>query len=458
MLCGGAGTRLWPLSRKSFPKQFVPLIDEKSLLQLTLERVSHLSSRVICATSEEHRFLVVQAMAAVHLNGTLLLEPVARNTAAAMGCAALSVETEELLLFCPADHHIPDVVDFVNTLKRGIPAARSGAIVTLGILPVFPSNAYGYVTQGVERQDGTFKVDGFIEKPSTERAKALIDSGTSFWNAGIFLCTAKTLIKALREHAPDIMKQCQLAMNFSETDGAFVRPQVDAYTACRSESIDYAVMEHHSNIVVLPFRNTWSDIGSWNALAALASVDERGNSEQGLSFCIDSENTHIHPSGRLIVTLGTSDIQIVDTPDALLIVSNSHAEKVKDLVNFLDGKQIPEANKHRKVYRPWGYYDSIDIGPRHQVKRITVLPEGKLSLQKHYRRAEHWVVVQGCARVTRGNEEFVLRENESIYIPKETNHRLENIGTGNLEIIEVQSGEYFGEDDIVRFSDDYGRK
>lgn len=457
MLCGGAGTRLWPLSRKSFPKQFVPLIDEKSLLQLTLERVILISSRVICATSEEHRFLVAQAMAAVNLDGKLLLEPVARNTAAAMACAALCVETEELLLFCPADHHIPDVVDFVNTLKRGIPAARSGAIVTMGISPSFPSNAFGYITQGSERQDGTFSVDSFTEKPSTEQAQALIDSRTTFWNAGIFLCTAKTLIKALREHAPDIMKKCELAMTFGKTDGAFVRPQIDAYTACRSESIDYAVMEHHSNIAVLPFRSTWSDIGSWKALAAMASVDERGNSKKGLSFCIDSENTHVHASGRLIVTLGTSDIQIVDTPDATLVVSNSHTEKVKDLVNFLEENQIPEAKKHRKVYRPWGYYDSIDIGPRHHVKRITVLPERKLSLQKHFRRAEHWVVVQGCARVTRGSEEFLLQENESIFIPKETIHRLENIGTENLEIIEVQSGEYFGEDDIVRFSDDYGR-
>ena len=277
ILCGGSGTRLWPLSRKSFPKQFVPLIGNKSLLQLTLERVSLLNNSVICVASDEHRFLVAEAMQASKVQGTVLLEPVARNTAAAMAIAALVAEPTDLLLFCPSDHHIPDAAAFAQVVKQGVTAAQAGAIVTFGITPTFPSTAYGYIRQGGNRPDGTFNVDGFSEKPAQDKAEALLLSGNALWNAGIFLCSSQTLLLALQQHAPDILKSCQHAMAAAEKDGHFVRPQQAAFEDCRSDSIDYAVMEHHANVAVLPFASAWSDVGSWNAVADLTDADTHGN-------------------------------------------------------------------------------------------------------------------------------------------------------------------------------------
>jgi mannose-1-phosphate guanylyltransferase/mannose-6-phosphate isomerase len=273
ILCGGSGTRLWPLSRKSFPKQFVPLIGNKSLLQLTLERVSLLSNTVICVASDEHRFLVAEAMQASKVQGTVLLEPVARNTAAAMAIAALCAKPEDLLLFCPSDHHIPDAAAFALMIKQGLAAAQAGAIVTFGISPTFPSTAYGYILRGSVRSDGAFKADGFSEKPAQDKAEALLLSGSALWNAGIYLCSAQTLLQALQQHAPDILESCKPAMQAAEHDGNFVRPQQQAFESCRSESIDYAVMEHHDNVAVLPFAGAWSDVGSWNAVAELTDAD-----------------------------------------------------------------------------------------------------------------------------------------------------------------------------------------
>jgi mannose-1-phosphate guanylyltransferase/mannose-6-phosphate isomerase len=445
------------LSRKSFPKQFVPLIDNKSLLQLTLERVALLSIKVICVASDEHRFFVAEAMQSAHVHGTVLLEPVARNTAAAMAIAALLAEPEELLLFCPSDHHIPDAATFAQVIQSGVKAALAGAIVTFGINPTFPSTAYGYIRQGDARPDGSFSVEGFTEKPAQEKARALLLSGKALWNAGIFLCTAQTLLAALDKHASDILMACQKAITNKAIDASFVRPEGEAFASCRSESIDYAVMEHFANVVVIPFVGAWSDVGSWGAVAEMSQPDASGNRIQGQGIALHSANTFIHASDRTVVALGTKDLLIIDTPDALLVAANSHAEQVKEVVARLDADGIPQSAHHKKVARPWGSYDSVDVGERHQVKRITVKPGAKLSLQMHHHRAEHWIVVSGIALVTKGEETLTLTENQSTYIPLGVKHRLENPGTTDLELIEVQSGSYLGEDDIVRFEDAYGR-
>jgi mannose-1-phosphate guanylyltransferase/mannose-6-phosphate isomerase len=457
ILCGGSGTRLWPLSRKSFPKQFVPLIDNKSLLQLTLERVSLLSKNMICVTSEEHRFLVTDAMQAAKVQGCVLLEPVARNTAAAMALAALTANPDDLLLFCPSDHHIPDSAAFAQVVTKGVAQANDGAIVTFGITPTYPSTAYGYIRQGKALADGIFNVEGFNEKPAQDKAEQLLLSGSALWNGGIFLCSAQTLLSALGQHAPDILQACQLAMKSFIQDGSFVRPHSQAFEACRSESIDYAVMEHHGNVAVIPFTSAWSDVGSWKALADLTSANPQGNRIHGQGFAIQSKDIFVHAPHRPVVVLGAKDLLIIDTPDALLVAAISHVEQVKQVVALLDSESISQSVQHRKVARPWGTYDSVDVGERHQVKRITVRPGAKLSLQMHHHRAEHWIVVKGTALVTKGEEVILLTENQSTYIPLGVKHRLENPGMTDLELIEVQSGIYLGEDDIVRFEDTYGR-
>jgi mannose-1-phosphate guanylyltransferase/mannose-6-phosphate isomerase len=493
ILCGGSGTRLWPLSRKSFPKQFVPLIGNKSLLQLTLERVITLITQtpsnvivdhLICVAAEEHRFLVSDAIEAAclsldsstnRLHKIVLLEPVGRNTAAAMALATLVNETlndpNELLLFCPSDHHIPDAISFVESVKEGISAAKLGAIVTFGVVPTFPSTAYGYIEKGNTRDDGSHNVRRFIEKPNTEKAKDLLLKGGVLWNAGIFLVLASTLKNALKIHASDILNSCELAMaTSSKESGAlsqsskekskepvFVRPDYEAFRNCRSESIDYAVLEHFSQVSVVPFKGQWSDVGSWNAVASLTSPDIDGNRVVGSGIVLKSKNTFIHAPNRTVVALGTDNLLIVDTPDALLVVHRDFAEKVKDVVNRLENDRLPEAVSHRKVARPWGWYDSVDMGDRFQVKRIGVKPGASISLQKHLHRAEHWIVVAGTAEVTCGTDTFLLSENQSTYIPIGEVHRLKNPGKVVLQMIEVQSGGYLGEDDIVRFEDTYGR-
>lgn len=463
ILCGGSGTRLWPLSRKSFPKQFVPLIDSKSLLQLTLERVAQAgrdgttASEVICVAAEDHRFLVSEAMQAARVKGQIILEPVARNTAAAMALAALTAAPQDLLLFCPSDHHIPDAQAFMAMVQQGIAAARNGAVVTFGVVPSFPSTAYGYIEQGAASGDGSFGVARFIEKPAADQAQALILQGNVLWNAGIFLVQAGALLEALAQHASDILQSCQLAMTQARPDQHFVRPEPEAFAACRSDSIDYAVLEHHKNVAVVPFAGAWSDVGSWNAVADLTPADDQGNRIEGLGLAVQSQRTYIHAPHRAVVALGTQDLLIIDTPDALLVAASSHAEQVKQVVARLETQKSPEASMHRKVARPWGWYDSIDRGQRFQVKRIAVKPGASLSLQKHHHRAEHWIVVSGTALVTKGSETFLLTENQSTYIPIGETHRLENPGKTDLEMIEVQSGSYLGEDDIVRFTDNYGR-
>ncbi len=464
ILCGGSGTRLWPLSRKSFPKQFVPLLGDKSLLQLTFERTSGLGERVLAVAAEDHRFMVTDDMLAARVAGAVILEPAARNTAAAMALAALQAIQDglDLLLFCPADHHVPDVEGFLRTIRQGVPAAQAGALVTFGVVPSFPSTAYGYIQRGDSRADGSFHAGRFIEKPDLARAQELLLAGDNLWNAGIFLCRAVILLEALEAHAPDILLTCRQAMadaqvEVSPSGHAFVRPEARSFGTCRSQSIDYAVMEQHDNVAVVPFEGQWSDVGSWNAVADLQVSDGDGNRVAGQGMVHHSSNTFIHAPHRPVVALGTDNLLIIDTPDAVLVAHRDKAEQVKDVVARLEQAQCTQAVTHRKVARPWGWYDSIDRGERFQVKRIGVKPGASLSLQKHHHRAEHWVVVKGTAEVTCGENTFLLSENQSTYIPIGEVHRLRNPGVVELEIVEIQSGSYLGEDDIVRLHDTYGR-
>lgn len=466
ILCGGSGTRLWPVSRKSFPKQFVPLIDGKSLLELTLERVSGFSGSVSCVASKDHRFLVGDAQENTQIFGPLILEPSARNTAAAMALAALKAQLEgrgnDLLLFCPADHHIPDSKAFQATVMLGVPSAQAGQFVTFGIVPTFPSSAYGYIEQGEQLQEGGFKVVRFIEKPSSAKAQELILGNKVLWNAGIFLVSANTLVAALQKEAPDILAACEGALEngeHSESDRGFAiaEPNPELFAACRAESIDYAVLEKSPGVSVIPFQGSWSDVGSWNAVAALTPADENHNRIHGQGRAHRSSNTYIHAPHRPVIALGVDNLLIIDTPDAVLIAHHDDVEYVKEVVRDLEDQDCAQAITHRKVARPWGWYDSIDMGKRFQVKRIGVKPGASLSLQKHHHRAEHWIVVKGTAEVTLGEKTFLLSENQSTYIPIGAIHRLKNPGRMELEMIEVQSGEYLGEDDIVRLEDIYGR-
>ncbi len=471
VLCGGSGTRLWPVSRKSFPKQFVPLIGGKSLLDLTLERLRPLGPSLMVVAAEAHRFMVADALQASPGAAQVILEPVARNTAAATALAALlsaqNGAPEALLLFSPSDLHIPDAAAFARSIEQGVAAAEGGAIVTFGIVPTSPSTAYGYIEHGACRADGAHQVQRFIEKPGADHALQLVLGGQVLWNSGLFLCRASTLLQALQQHAPDILASCREALpaaldtadepTAALPDTHWVSPLPGAFTACRSQSIDYAVMEHHANLAVVPYTGAWSDVASWNAVADHTPADAQGNRIQGQGLAPLSHDTYIHAPHRPVVALGTKNLLIIDTPDALLVAHRDCAEQVKDVVAQLKSQQCAQAVIHRKVARPWGWYDSIDLGERFQVKRIGVKPGASLSLQKHHHRAEHWIVVKGTAEVTRGSETFLLSENQSTYIPIGETHRLRNPGKLELEMIEVQSGSYLGEDDIVRLEDSYGR-
>lgn len=462
VLCGGSGTRLWPLSRQALPKQFAPLVDGKSLLQLSLERLRGLGTTVTCIGAEDHRFMLQEAMEASQTQGRQILEPVARGTAAAVAVAALLAQPDELLLLAPADHHIPDIQLFASTVTQGIDAALAGYIVTFGVTPSFPSTGYGYIEPGSPLSEGGAAPAGrmvahFHEKPNAEAAQRMLLRGDMLWNAGILLASARTLLDALEACAPDILAACRQATLDSSTDGSFVRLDRKAFASCRNESIDYAVLEKHDKTAVLPFAGAWSDVGSWNAVAAMHDPDAAGNRLSGKASVLNARNTFIHAPLRPVVALGTDDLVIVDTQDAILVASIHCIEQVKEVVGLLAASGHAEATEHRRVARPWGAYDSVDAGERFQVKRLTVKPGAKLSLQMHHHRAEHWVVVKGTAMVTRDEETILLRENESVYIPLGVVHRLENPGKTMLEVIEVQSGGYLGEDDIVRFDDTYGR-
>ena len=463
VMAGGSGSRLWPLSRKQFPKQFLTLHGDDSMLQTTIKRLSslqHEPTMVIC--NEDHRFSVAEQLRLEDLtNGGIILEPAGRNTAPAIALAAmeaLTCDKDPLLLVLAADHVIKDEAAFCETVKQAITQAENGKLVTFGIVPTAPETGYGYIKRGQSESDNiSYQVQQFVEKPNKELATEYLESGEYYWNSGMFLFKASRYLSELELHRPDIYQACKLAMAATESDLDFIRVNKEAFEACPDESVDYAVMEKTKDAVVVPMDCGWSDVGSWSALWEVSPQDENGNAFEADVIDINTTNSYVYSQERLIATIGLDDIAIVDTKDALLVAKQSDVQNVKKVVEQLKSAKRPEFEHHREVYRPWGAYDSIDNGDRFQVKRITVKPGAKLSVQMHHHRAEHWIVVSGTAKVTNGDKDILLTENQSTYIPVGVVHALENPGKVPLELIEVQSGSYLGEDDIVRFEDIYGR-
>ena len=465
ILSGGSGSRLWPLSRHNQPKQFLALMGEQSLFQVTALRAGKLPGMqppvIVC--SEDHRFMVgeqLQAIGAGH--GGILLEPVARNTAPAIALAALHLVARDagaVMLVLPADHLIENEASFRQAVEAAGVLADDGWLVTFGIAPEHAETGYGYIQRGDAIEGAGYQVRRFVEKPDLATAEKYVAAGDYAWNSGIFMFKAQRYLDELGEHAPDIHAAVRAADVGATTDLDFVRPGKAAFVASPSNSIDYAVMEKTSRAAVVPVSCSWSDIGSWSALWAATAHDDDGNRHEGDVMAIDSRNNLVRAaSRRMIATIGIEDVVIIDTPDATLVARKDRVQDVKQIVEQLKQSGRQEHAFHRKVYRPWGNYDSIDAGERFQVKRIVVKPGAALSLQKHHKRAEHWVVVSGVAEVTCDDRVFELRENESTFIPLGSVHRLRNRGTEPVELIEVQSGSYLGEDDIVRLEDVYGRQ
>ena len=460
ILSGGSGTRLWPLSREAFPKQFLSLLGERSMLQATWERVARLASGApIVVAGEDHRFMVAEQLREAGCEGaTILLEPVARNTAPAIAVAALEATSggdDPLLLVLPSDHVIVDAPAFRLAVAAAAVAARQGELVTFGIVPTGPETGYGYIKAAPG--DGVRRVERFVEKPDAITAAGYVASGDYVWNSGMFMFRASVYLAELERCQPDMLLACRAALDGARRDTDFVRLSKEAFAASPSDSIDYAVMEKTSHAAVLPIDVGWNDVGSWSALWQVAEQDGDGNAHHGDVIARDCRNTLAWGDGRLVALLGLEDVVVVDTADAVLVAHKDKVQEVKEIVASLKLAGRSEPTLHRKVYRPWGCYDSIDMGERFQVKRITVKPGAALSLQMHHHRAEHWIVVSGTGRVTRGEDVILLAENQSTYIPLGVKHRLENPGVVPLELIEVQSGSYLGEDDIVRFEDVYGR-
>ncbi|MCW2099399.1 UNVERIFIED_ORG: mannose-1-phosphate guanylyltransferase (GDP) /mannose-6-phosphate isomerase type 2 [Pseudomonas psychrophila] len=462
IMSGGSGSRLWPLSRQLNPKQFLPLADELSMLQVTINRLNGLNAaqpRLIC--NEQHRFLAAEQLRMLGLDkANILLEPVGRNTAPAIALAALQVSNETddpILLVLAADHLIQDVAAFQSSINIALPLAQSGKLVTFGIVPSHAETGYGYIEKGKDSGVGGFDVVRFVEKPDLNTAKDYLASGNYFWNSGMFMFRASSYLEELEAYRPDILKSCRAALAGGSQDMHFTRLDEAAFAACPEDSIDYAVMEKTQHAVMVPLDAGWSDIGSWTALWDVSSKDEQGNVFKGDVLDQDSRNTFVHANSRLVATVGVDDLVIVETKDAVLVAHKNHVQDVKKIVTQLKNGLRSEHINHREVYRPWGVYDSVDNGHRYQVKRITVKPGAKLSVQMHHHRAEHWIVVSGTAKVTNGEKTYLVCENESTYIPIGQIHALENPGVIPLELIEVQSGSYLGEDDIVRFEDKYGR-
>ena len=489
ILSGGSGTRLWPLSRELYPKQLLPLVDEKTMIQNTVTRLDGIADLgpplIVC--NESHRFMVSEQMRLINIRpSAVVLEPVGRNTAPAVAIAALQAikgGADPVLLVLPADHVIKDLAAFHSAVDEGARLADGGSLITFGIVPDKPETGYGYIKKGkqikvkaevkekgkVQRAKDTlitnhsslitaFDVDRFEEKPDKAKAKKFISSGEYLWNSGMFMFRASRYLEELRRFAPDILLSCRKTFKGAVRDLDFTRLDPDAFAGCRSDSIDYAVMEKTDSAVVIPLDAGWNDIGSWSALWEVLEKDKDGNAVAGDVITKDVSNSFIYAGSRLVAAIGVKDHIIIETADAVLVVDKDKAQKVKDIVADLKSQKRGEALLHRRVNRPWGAYESIDSSERFQVKRITVNPGACLSLQRHHHRAEHWIVVKGTARITKGSEVITVTENESTYIPLGTKHRLENPGKIPLELIEVQSGSYLGEDDIERFDDRYGRK
>jgi mannose-1-phosphate guanylyltransferase len=458
IMAGGSGTRLWPLSRAAHPKQFLSLHGKSTMLQETVNRLDWLeisSSITIC--NEEHRFFVAEQLREVEKLGSIILEPVGKNTAPAIALAAFhSIKEDPLLLVLAADHVMQDNAAFEKAVSAAIPLAESGKLVTFGIVPNEPHTGYGYIKGGKACNPG-FEVDKFVEKPSLDLAKEYVASTEYYWNSGMFLFKASRYLEELNNYRPDIYEACKNSLDTTESDLDFSRINKEKFEACPSDSIDYAVMERTEDAVVVPMDAGWSDIGSWSSLWDISKKDENGNSIYGDVLLHNSRSSYIRSDGKLVAAVGIDDLVIVDTKDALMVAHKDCVQDTKIIVEQLKTNMRSEWELHREVCRPWGKYDSIDSGDGYQVKRITVKPGGKLSVQMHHHRAEHWIVVSGTAKITNGEKTFLLNKNESTYIPVGVIHSLENIEKVKLELIEVQSGSYLGEDDIVRFHDVYGR-
>jgi len=464
ILSGGSGARLWPLSREAYPKQFLPLVDSQTLLQNTALRLSGLPEAtaplVVC--NQEHRFMVAEQLRAVGIQpDAVVLEPVGRNTAPAAAVAALHAQrngADPLLLVLPADHVIADPAGFWTAVGQVAPHATAGELATFGIVPTAPETGYGYIQADAPLDAvGVRAVARFVEKPDLATAQQYLSSGGYFWNSGMFLFRASRFLAELEQFAPDILTACRQALAGGRADPDFLWLHRTAFTACPKDSIDYAVMEKTSRAVVMPLAVGWNDVGCWAALWEAGERDAEGNVTRGDVMAVDTRNTYVDAATRLVATVGVDDLVVVETADAVLVASKDRVQDVKAVVDRLKTDHRPEGRNHRKVYRPWGYYDAIDVEARFQVKRIMVRPGAAISLQMHHHRTEHWVVVSGAARVQRGEEILLLTENQSAYIPVGVRHRLSNPGKIPLEIIEIQSGSYLGEDDIVRFEDGYGR-
>jgi len=463
VLSGGSGTRMWPLSRSHYPKQFLPLVSEKTMLQETVLRLPELdnlsSPMVVC--NEDHRFMVAEQLHELGIQPqAILLEPFGRNTAPAVALAALAAPSpEDILLVLPADHVITDHQALAEAIEKAVAQADAGNLVTFGIVPTAAETGYGYIHRGKQLDSHSgFVVDRFVEKPDLQKAREYLDDGGYYWNSGMFALKAGTYLEELQKFNPDMLSVCQIASEKGQKDLDFCRIDSQAFDACPSDSIDYAVMEKTDHAVVIPLDAGWNDVGSWSSLWEVSDKDAQGNRVHGDVMSVDTHNSLLHSESRLVTSIGLDDIVVIETDDAVMVASKDRVQDVKKIAERLKAEKRSEAEAHRKVYRPWGWYDSIDIGPRHQTKRISVNPGSKLSLQKHHHRAEHWVVIKGTARISNGDKEFLLTEDQSTYIPIGTMHRLENVGKIPLEIIEVQTGSYLGEDDIERYSDDYGRQ
>jgi len=464
ILSGGSGTRLWPLSREAYPKQFLPLVDQNTLLQNTALRIAGLADvatpLVVC--NQEHRFMVAEQLRAIGIQpATAILEPVGRNTAPAVAVAALHAQcdgADPTLLILPADHVIADVEGFRAAVRQVATHAEAGRLITFGIVPTAPETGYGYIKAGAPLDDsGVCAVERFVEKPDADTAQTYLRSGAYSWNSGMFMFRASAFLAELERLAPTMLAACQQALATGRADRDFLWLDSAAFAACPKDSIDYAVMEKTDHAVVLPLEVGWNDVGSWSALWEVGERNGDGNIARGDVIEVDTRDSYVDATSRLVATVGVEHLVVVETADAVLVATKDRVQDVKTVVDRLKARRRPEGSSHRKVYRPWGFYDSIDLDQRFQVKRIMIKPGACISSQMHHHRAEHWVVVSGTARVHRGDEEYLLTENQSTYIPVGVPHRLTNPGKIPLEIIEVQSGSYLGEDDIVRFEDVYGR-